>query len=135
MEYGLIDICNKMLDNADMKLDLSCYPSVSLNFIIYGSVDEKFWEVQFQCKETIQLKLENENDVSPNDFYLVLDVNVVRKSLNDIPKNIKLNINNPKLQEVWFINISGDLPIELTCCNFSWRLNELTPQQYESKYA
>jgi hypothetical protein len=113
MEYGLIDICNKMLDNADMKLDLSCYPSVSLNFIIYGSVDEKFWEVQFQCKETIELKLENENDVSPNDFYLVLNVNVVSKSLNDIPKNIKLNINNPKLQEVWLLTFLEIYPLNL----------------------
>jgi hypothetical protein len=135
MEYGLTDVCKKMLDNADMILNLSSYPAIELKFIVHGSVDEKFWEVRFLCGGTIDLKIENESDVTSNDIHLVLEVNVTGKPTEEISENLKFRINEPVTQKVWFIDVHGHMSIELMCSKFQWSLNELTKQQYESKYA
>ena len=128
MQYGLVDVCKTMLDNADMSLDLSGYPSIIFNFVVYGSVDDKFWEVIFQCDEVISLKIENDNDLLRSDSHLVLDVNVIGKLIENISKDLLEKISEPLPAEVWLINICGDIQIELNCCKFNWKLNELTKQ-------
>ena len=37
----------KILSNADMLFDLSEYPAISIDFYVYGLVDEKYWKASF----------------------------------------------------------------------------------------
>lgn len=135
MTYGLIDVCNKMLDNADMVLDLSSYPSISMSFIVHGSVDDSFWEVFFQCDETISLNIENDNDLITNDLHMVLEVNVLAKPLERLNEKISVYLNEPKPELIWFINIYGDASLNLICGKFNWELKELSELQYKAKFA
>ena len=55
-DYTLCQIRKKMLDNADMLFDLSAYPAISIDFYVYGLVDEKYWKVRFFVMRRFFLK-------------------------------------------------------------------------------
>ncbi|GAB2192083.1 hypothetical protein MAH1_36920 [Sessilibacter sp. MAH1] len=76
------EVCNNLLDNADVTLDFSQYPKIVLSFIVAGTVDSRFWEVEFVLESVVSLNITNDFDpeASPNDSYLVFEANVQNSS-------------------------------------------------------
>ena len=135
MKYSITEICNTMLDNADMELDLSSYPTICLKFVVYGSVDDKFWEVIFECRETISLEIENDSDVTSDEWHTVLETDVVVKGLSSVPVSTASRVEGKDVDTVWSISVFGGLPISIICVKFDWKLIELTKEEYESRHA
>ena len=100
-----------------------------------GRVDGLFWEVLFRCDEVISLNIENDSDITAKDPHLVLEVNVLSKPLEKTDEKTSAYFNDSKPELVWFIDIYGHTPLSLVCGKFNWRLNELSEQQYEAKFA
>ena len=136
MQYELEYVCRHMLDNADMQLDLSAYPDVVLEFVVFGSVDGKFWGVKFECIGSLNFAIQNESDISKNDLHLVLGASVKSIDLNDCKRNHGLNLPAGFEEDrIWSISIEGHAAIQLLCLEFNWTLQELDPQTYEQRYA
>lgn len=124
-----------MLDNADMEVDLSSYPTIFLKFVVYGSVHEKFWKVIFECRETISLEIENESDVTSSEWHTVLEVDVIGKGLSSVPVSVASRVEGVDVDTVWYISVFGGLPVSIICVKFDWKLIELTKEEYESRHA
>ena len=135
MNYGITDICKNMLDNADMEVDFSSYPTIRLKFVVYGSVDDKFWEIVFECEETIGLEIENDSDVTFNEWHTVLEANVTGKKLSNVPESVASRVEARDADTVWYISIFGGLPINIICVKFNWKLIELSKEEYERWHA
>lgn len=130
MKYEIADVCRRMLDNADLSIDLSGYPAVSLKFVVQGYVDGKFWTVRFECNHTISLKIENDSDVGRDDIHLVLGVSVNCKEKRDCDSSLHGYLNGlPSDSPVWLIRIDGHLILNIVCCEFVWSLDELSVVQ------
>lgn len=133
LEYDLEYICNKMLDNADMTIDLSTYPDIRLSFLVFGSVDNKFWEIHFTIKKSLNLKIESDDDAEHNDLFVALEVKVDSKKKSETDIGMQARKLDPS-DTLYFISVYGDLPIEIVCCDFKWKLNELTSEEYKNRY-
>ena len=121
-----------MLDNSNMTIDLSGYPDIRLSFVVFGSVDNKFWEVVFTINQTLNLKMEADDDARNNDLFFVVEVSVNSKKISETEG---LDIRNLKPDDnVWFIYIYGDVITEIACCDFKWILNELSHEEYNARY-
>lgn len=44
---NLQEVCESLLDNADMRIDLGAFPKVTLDILVQGTVNGKFWKVVF----------------------------------------------------------------------------------------
>lgn len=133
MTYNFEYICNKMLDNADMTINLLNYPNIRLSFIVFGSVDNKYWEIIFTINKALNLKIESDDDAEHNDLFLALEVKVESKKKSETDIGMQARKLGPD-DTLCFISVYGDLPIEIVCCDFKWELNELTAKQYKSRY-
>ena len=124
--YTLNDVCNVMLNNADFKLEINELPLlVRLIFNVYGSIEGRFWQVVFECKEVIQLNIIREPE--PYDAscaYMALETKVQQKSKKDFSGRLhEMNIDWSK--KTWEIHIHGDSYITVVCHIFQWHLIEL----------
>ena len=133
MEYDLEYICSKMLDNANMTADFSAFPDIHLSFVVFGSVDNKFWEIIFTVDQTLNIKMEADDDAENNDLFVVVGVSVDNKKKAETDIGIQARKLKPD-DTVWFISIFGDLTMEIMCCDFKWKINELTPEEYKTRY-
>jgi hypothetical protein len=125
-----------MLDNADMILDLSAYPTVRMRFLVFGKVDEKFWEVKFDCAGTLKLSILNDFDIGPNDFHVVLGASVQSINVADCAEEVRCRVpDNLGGEAIWTVAVEGHLAAVLSCTDFVWSVQELDPQAYEQRYA
>lgn len=133
---NLQDVCKNMLDNADMLMDLKHYPDITLHFSVFGAVKGKFWEVIFQCPNTIEYHAEIDDEMTEDDCYMVLEANVTQRRKGSFPQSIKDKLHN--LDEnswVWDIHIeSDDIILDLVTTEFSWQLHEIAGEEYFKRY-
>ena len=136
MEYQIEDVCRRMLDNANLSVDLSRYPRVTLKFIVQGSVDGKFWEVRFNCDHVVDLYIRNDDNIGKNDLHLVLETSVVckQKRETDIALQERL-FGKPLDMTIWLIHIYGHMALDLVCSEFSWSTTELSVAEYRARFA
>ena len=131
MTDQLDDVCRKMLDNADLFLDLSAYPNINMRFVVFGMVRNKFWEVRFECARAIYLDIANDGDVDPNEQHMVLDVSVESMPVKNCNPQFLWRFSAPSPDTpVWTIKVYGDVVINLVCCDFKWSLIEMTSEAY-----
>ncbi len=120
---NIVEICNDLLDNADVTLDLSNYPKVVLNFIVAGIVDSKYWEVQFNLDSVFELSITTEHDeeATANDCYVVLKTVVKSENING--------------NEIHSISLeSGGFEFFSKTCGFSYSASSFERSQFVKKY-
>lgn len=114
---SLADICANYLDNADLNVILE-QDAITLNFRVYGKVNDKFWRVIFYCAKILSFDYElDEDSILERDWLLVLDVNV-----NQTFAENSLSI--------YHIQVFTHDYFYLTCHSFSWEIHEITEQAY-----
>lgn len=136
MKYDIADVCKRMLDNANLSIDLSRYPHVVLKFIVQGSVDGKFWEVRFNCGQVVDLNIKNDNEIGENDLHLVLETSVACKQRQETDAAHQERLfYQPLNMTIWTVHVHGDMAVDLTCTEFAWSMTELSAAEYEARFA
>lgn len=84
---NLQEVCERLLDNADMRIDLRAFPKVTLDILVQGTVNGKFWKVVFDCGQVIHMDAELDDDSSSGERYMILEasVNEIKKGSNSGP--------------------------------------------------
>lgn len=117
------EVCNNLLDNADVTLDFSQYPKIVLSFIVAGTVDSRFWEVEFVLESVVSLNITNDFDpeASPNDSYLVFEANVQNSSHDSY--------------DAYIITMaSGDIDFKAKTVGFSWQALPFTANEFRERH-
>ncbi|MCY9870378.1 hypothetical protein [Vibrio barjaei] len=130
MELELNEVCETWLDNALVELDLSQYPSVCLEFVVLGSIDEYFRSVKLDCKKVVNMQLQNDDDWPPGESFSVLGVQIKRVPLSLRNKEMMLQSSRPWM---WEVRIDGDIEVDLRCFDLSWTTGVLSTEEYEVK--
>ena len=120
---NLEEVCSKLLDNADLVLDLSGYPKITLTFAVIGDVDSKFWEVIFELSSTFDLSIIQESDIdcSSNDSYAVFEASV--KKIDDNQEYYQVHVGD-----------SGDFDLMAKSLVFNWSAIPYDEGQFKEKY-
>jgi hypothetical protein len=99
-------VCEKLLDNANMDIEIVSYPfAINLVFFVIGS-DIK---VTFYCKEIKQFCLSK--SVEDEAMFAVFEVHV--KNNTDITK----------------IKVLPEAELEIQCAKFNWKLEQMTESE------
>ena len=115
---------------------MSGYPNIRCSFIVWGKVDNKFWQVDFLCHEVIEFHLENEECFELGDRYLVLETDVTGKSIGNVPLDVRQRITERQVPEhLWYIYIFGEATLKMTCLEFDFEVRELTDAEYQGEIA
>lgn len=129
----LEEVCDLFLDNADMRIDFSAYPNVKFDMFVFGTINNKYWKVVFECGQVVQMDAEFDDDALPNDLFLVLEAKVNQipkeKVANELQERINGLTNNDL---VWRIFLYGDMSVTLFTTKFDWQLIELSLEEYEA---
>lgn len=118
------EICNRLLDNADVTVDFSCFPKVTLTFAVIGTVDSSYWEVVFVLDSVFELHVDMEayEEATPHDSHMVLEAMV---------KRIEHDGN-----EAFFISIGhgGDFNFSAKAIGFTYQANAFDKSEFRNKY-
>ncbi|MES2826053.1 MAG: hypothetical protein V4732_20805 [Pseudomonadota bacterium] len=119
------EVCKTLLDNANVRVDLSKYPNVVLTFIVAGLVKASCWEVIFQLNSVTNLSVlrEHEEDYSPLDEYLVLAVSVVEHKVGEV-KFFSINVGH-----------GDEFNFSANCVEFYWSAVEYTESEFKEKFS
>ena len=135
-ELDLNYVCKSMLDNADMRINLSQFPKVTLDVVVQGTVDDKFWKVIFECRQVVQMNLEADDDIVSDELFMVLETNVNQYLKKDAEPAIRDRLDSLSMNDsFWTIEIFGHLSLKLVTTKFDWSLVELTKNEYKSTYS
>ncbi|KZN67764.1 hypothetical protein N473_26805 [Pseudoalteromonas luteoviolacea CPMOR-1] len=132
----LQEVCESLLDNADMSIDLSAYPKVTLNILVQGTVNDKFWKVVFECGQVVHMDAEFDDDSLNNDLFMVLEASVKETIKSKVTPAVQhrmdgLNDKDP----VWKVHLYGSMSLTMVTTRFNWQLIELSEKEYEAAYA
>jgi hypothetical protein len=119
-----------------MSIDLSAYPKVTLEILVQGAVNDKFWKVIFECGQVVYIDAEFDDDSSSNDLFLVLEASVEETTKKNVMPAVlhrmdSLNDEDP----VWKVHFYGGMSLTMVTTKFNWQLIELSGKEYESAYA
>lgn len=130
------EVCESLLDNADMSIDLSAFPKVTLDILIQGTVNDKFWKVVFECEQVVHMDAECDDYLSSNDLFLVLEATVNETKKMDVTPSLQDRMDGLKENDsVWKIHLYGDISLTMVTTKFNWHLIELSKEEYEAAYA
>lgn len=127
-------VCQYLLDNCDLQLNLSDFPKIELVFNVFGKVDSQFYKVIFLCNQVIHFEITTDDD-DDLEAYLVLDVKVtqtIKKHLSSAIQDSLMFFNNN--YPVWEISIFGDCLIKIVTTAFDWQLQTLSETEYSQRY-
>lgn len=111
-EQSIDLVCEKLLDNADMDMDIVSYPlSFTFTFFVIGS-DIK---VILRCSGIEYFELRKESD--DEAMFVVLETHV-RRTLSKVSK-----------QEIWSISTLPDAQINLDCNKLEWSIEQMTESE------
>jgi hypothetical protein len=117
------EVCEKLLDNADLQVNLSSFPDVLLNFVVIGKVNSYYWEVVFELISVTQLSIskEHEEEYTSFDEYLVLLASVK-----------ELEVEGKKS---FIVNIGHDSEFNFSanCVNFKWSAIPYTEEEFRKR--
>ena len=130
------EICRSMLDNADLSIDLSAFPMVTLDMIVHGSVNDKFWKVLFVCGQVVHIDAQFDSDSENNERFLLLEARVNETIKKSMPKLIQERMDDFGGEDpIWDLYLYGSVSLKIVTTKFAWELLELSAQEYEAAYA
>lgn len=133
---NLQEVCETLLDNADLSIDFSAFPKVTLDILVQGTVNGKFWKVIFECGQTVHIDAEFDDDSSCNDLFMVLEASVKETVKKKVIPAVQHRMDSLQDDEpVWKVHLYGDISLTLITTKFNWQLIELSANEYEAVYA
>ncbi len=132
----LQEVCESLLDNADMGIDFSAYPKVTLDMLIQGKVNDKLWKVFFECDQVVHMDAEFDDDSSKKDLFMILEASVneiMKKELDSLMQDRMDGLSDD--DPVWKVHLYGSMSLTMVTTKFNWQLIELTEKEYEAAYA
>ena len=127
----LQEVCESLLDNAEMRINLSAYPKVTMDLLSQGKVNDKFWKVVFECDQVVCLDLQCDDDSSTNDLFVVLEASVKKRVKMKVAASVQdrlVGLNNE--DPVWEIYLYGSVLLTMFTTKFKWQLIELSEKDY-----
>ena len=117
------EVCEKLLDNANLKVNLSSFPDILLNFVVVGKVNSYFWEVVFELLSVTRLSIskEHEEEYTSSDEYLVLSASVKELGVEG-EKSFVVNIGH-----------DSDFNFSANCVNFKWSAIPYTEEEFRKR--
>ena len=132
----LSEVCGSLLDNADMSINLSAFPKVSINILVQGTVNNKFWKVIFECGQVVHMDAEFDDDSSINDLFMVLEASVTETIKMKVTPPVQHRMDGLSDESpVWKVHLYGDMSLTMVTTKFNWQLIELSSEEYEAAYA
>ena len=133
---NLEKVCEALLDNADMSIDLSAYPKITLDILVQGTVNDKFWKVVFECGQVVHMDAEFDDDSSNNDLFVILEASVRQTVKKKVMPAIQHRMDSLKDDDpVWKVHLYGSMSLTMVTTKFNWQLIELSAEEYEAVYA
>lgn len=133
---NLQEVCESLLDNADMRIDLSSFPKVKLEIWIQGTVNEKFWKVVFDCAQVVHMEMSLDDDVSANNLFMVLEARVNETVKKEVTPDIQARMDGVQDDApVWTVHLYGDMSLTMLTTIFHWQIIELSAKEYGADYA
>lgn len=119
------EVCEKLLDNANLQVNLSSFPDILLNFVVAGKVNSFYWEVVFELLSVTQLSIskEHEEEYTSSDKYLVLFASVKELEVGSV-KSFAVNIGH-----------DSDFNFSANCVNFKWSTISYTEEAFKKKFS
>lgn len=105
-------VCEKLLDNANMDIEISSYPlAFVFTFFVIGSDIN----VVFRCSEIecFELRKQSSNEA----MFVVLETNVYR------------TMSKVSEREIWSVSIQPEAQIDIECNNFEWSVEQMTESE------
>jgi len=117
------EVCEKLLDNANLQVNLSSFPDILLNFVVAGKVNSFYWEVVFELLSVTQLSIskEHEEEYTSSDEYLVLLASVNELEVEGV-KSFIVNIGH-----------DSDFNFSANCVNFKWSVIPYTEEEFRKR--
>ena len=117
------EVCEKLLDNANLKVNLSSFPDILLNFAVVGKVNSYYWEVAFELLSVTRLSIskEHEEEYTSSDEYLVLSASVKELGAEG-EKSFVVNIGH-----------DSDFNFSANCVNFKWSAIPYTEEEFRKR--
>ncbi len=132
----LQEVCESLLDKADMSVDLSTYPKVTLDILVQGTVNDKFWKVVFECGQVIHMDAEFDDDSSHNDLFMVLEASVNETIKKKVAPTVQHRMDQLSDEDpVWKVHLYGSMSLTMVTTKFNWQLIEVSKNEYEAAYA
>ena len=133
---NLQEVCESLLDNADMSINLAAFPRVTLDILIQGTVNDKYWKVVFECGQVVHIDAEFDGNSSSNDLLMVLEASVNETIKKKIVPAVQHRMNDLQDNDpVWKVHLYGDMSLTMVTTKFNWQLVELSKKEYEAAYA
>jgi len=127
----LNEVCESLLDNADMSIDFHAYPSVKLDIYVQGTVKDKYWKVVFECGQVVHMDAEFDDDSSINDLFMVLEASVTETEKKKVTPAVQHRMDSLRDDDiVWKLHLYGDMSLTLVTTKFKWQLIELSKKEY-----
>ncbi|WP_431689043.1 hypothetical protein [Hahella sp. NBU794] len=128
---NLKQVCETLLDNADMRIDLSAFPKVTLDILVYGTMEDKYWKAVFECGQVVYMDAELDDDSSSNDLFVVLETRVKETTKSKVTPSVQHRMNDLQDDDpVWEVHLYGGMSLTLITTKFDWKLVELAESEY-----
>ena len=117
------EVCEKLLDNANLKVNLSNFPDILLNFVVIGEVNFHYWEVAFELISVTKLSIskEHEEKYTPFDEYLVLSASVKELEAEGV-RSFAVNIGH-----------DSDFNFSANCAEFKWSAIPYSGEEFRKR--
>ena len=117
------EVCEKLLDNANLKVSLSSFPDILLNFVVAGKVNSYYWEVVLELLSATKLSIskEHEEEYASSDEYLVLSTSVKELEVEGT-KSFVVNIGH-----------DSDFNFSANCVNFKWLAIPYSEEEFRKR--
>lgn len=117
------EVCENLLDNANLQINLSSFPDILLNFVVAGKVNSFYWEVVFELLSVTQLSIskEHEEEYTSSDEYLVLSTSVKELEVESVRSYI-VNIGH-----------DSDFNFLAKCVKFKWSAIPYTEEEFRKR--
>ena len=117
------EVCEKLLDNANLQVNLSSFPDILLSFVVSGKVNSYYWEVVFELLSVTKLSIykEHEEEYTASDEYLVLSASVKEQEIEGV-KSFVVNVGH-----------DTDFKFLANCVNFKWSAIPYTEEEFRKR--
>ena len=133
---NLQDVCENLLDNADMSIDFSAYPDVVIEMWVQGTVKGGFWKVVFKCSQVVYIEAAFDDDSFTNDLFTLLDTKVKKMIKRDLLAAAQDRMDGLQdVDPVWEIYLYGAASITIVTTTLTWELIELSESEYSEVYS
>ena len=135
-EYNEKHICEKFLDNANLHIHYNPHNNyLTLEFLVYGKVNEKYWKIIIHCDEIYMFKAETHwiPNIEKIEKYIIepfvcLEVEITKNNVFEIDSE-----DNPTEHEIFSIRIfTTEKNLYIKCKFYNLELYELNEEEYSN---